>query len=78
MTDFLLFTLYAPLSSWGDIAVGEMRGTWDRPSRSAVLGLVAAALGLLRDDQAAQEALDGGFGVATRLDASGAPSADYH
>lgn len=78
MRPFLLFTLYAPLASWGDIAVGESRGSWDRPSRSAVLGLVAAALGVTREDQAAHDALDAGYGFAVRLDAAGAPLADYH
>lgn len=78
MTDFLLLTLYAPLASWGDIAVGESRGSWDRPSRSAVLGLVAAALGLEREDQPAHATLDAGYGLAVRLDAPGATLADYH
>jgi CRISPR system Cascade subunit CasD len=78
VTDFLLLTLYAPLASWGDIAVGEFRGSWDRPSRSAVLGLVAAALGLERDDQDAHDALDAGYGLAVRVDAAGAPLVDYH
>lgn len=78
MTDFLLITLYAPLTSWGDIAVGEYRGSWDRPSRSAVLGLVAAALGLDRADQEAHDALDAGYGVAVRADVPGAPLVDYH
>lgn len=78
MTEFLLFTLYAPLASWGEIAVGEVRGSWDRPSRSAVLGLVAAALGIVREDQEAHDALDEGYGVAVRLDAAGAPLSDYH
>lgn len=78
MTDFLLLTMYAPLSSWGDIAVGEYRGSWDRPSRSAVLGLVAAALGLGREDQDAHDALDDGYGVAVRVDVAGAPLVDYH
>lgn len=78
MTEFLLFTLYAPLASWGDIAVGESRGSWDRPSRSAVLGLVAAALGLVREDQEAHDALDAGYGVAVRLDAAGTTLSDYH
>ncbi|MGI8497252.1 MAG: type I-E CRISPR-associated protein Cas5/CasD [Gemmatimonadaceae bacterium] len=76
--DFLLFTLYAPLSRWGEIAVGETRGAWDRPSRSAVLGLVAAALGLTRDEQDAHDALDRGYGVAVRLDAPGTVLVDYH
>lgn len=78
MTDFLVFTLYAPLASWGDIAVGESRGSWDRPSRSAVLGLLGAALGIMREDQPAHDALDAGYGVAVRLDAAGSPLGDYH
>ena len=78
MTDFLLLTLYAPLASWGDIAVGEFRGSWDRPSRSAVLGLVAGALGLEREAQEAHDALDAGYGVAVRVDDAGAPLVDYH
>lgn len=78
MTDFLLFTLYAPLASWGDIAVGESRGSWDRPSRSAVLGLLGAALGIMREDQAAHEQLQAGYGVAVRADAVGATLSDYH
>lgn len=78
MTEFLLFTLYAPLSSWGEIAVGESRGSWDRPSRSAVLGFVAAAFGLVRDDRESHAALDAGYGVAVRLDAPGVPLSDYH
>jgi CRISPR system Cascade subunit CasD len=78
MKSFLLFSIYAPLSSWGDIAVGEARGSWDRPSRSAVFGLVAAALGIIREDQEAHDALDEQHGMAVRLDAAGAPMTDYH
>jgi CRISPR system Cascade subunit CasD len=78
MTSFLLFTLYAPLASWGEIAVGEARGSWDRPSRSAVLGLLAAALGITREDQDGHDALDAGYGFAVRLDAGGASLMDYH
>lgn len=78
MTQFLVFTLYAPLASWGEIAMGEQRGSWAVPSRSAVLGLVAAALGLTRDDVAAHEALDAGYGFAVRQDAPGVPLSDYH
>lgn len=78
MTGFLLFTLYAPLASWGEIAVGEARGSWDRPSRSAVLGLLAAALGITREDQDGHDALDASYGLAVRLDAGGASLMDYH
>lgn len=78
MTDFLLLTVYAPLVSWGEIAVGELRGSWDRPSRSALLGLVAAGLGIVREDQSAHDALEEGYGIAVRLDAPGVPLSDYH
>jgi len=60
MTAFLLASLYAPMASWGEITVGERRTSWDRPSRSAILGLVAAALGIEREDQDGHDALDGG------------------
>ena len=77
-TGFLIFTLYAPLASWGEIAVGEDRGSWDRPSRSAVLGLLAAALGITRQDHDGHDALDSGYGLAVRLDAGGTSLIDYH
>jgi CRISPR-associated protein Cas5/CasD, subtype I-E/ECOLI len=78
MTAFLLATPYAPMASWGDITVGERRTSWDRPSRSAVLGLVAAALGIDRQDQDGHDALDAGYGVAVRVDAPGQVMVDYH
>lgn len=78
MTTFLLATLYAPLASWGDIAVGEVRDSWEFPSRSAVLGLVAGALGLTRAEQEAHDALGHGLGIAARADLLGAPLIDYH
>lgn len=78
MTEFLLLTLYAPTASWGDIAVGELRGSWDRPSRSAILGLVAAALGIDRAQQHEHDALEAGYGLAVRLDRCGAAMVDYH
>lgn len=78
MTEFLVFTLYAPLASWGEITVGESRGSWDRPSRSAILGLLAAALGITRERQDDHDALNAGYGLGVRLDAAGTPLSDYH
>lgn len=75
---FLLFTLYAPFAAMGEIAVGERRMGWPRPGRSAVLGLVAAALGIRRADAAALAALESGLGFAVRTDATGRPFTDYH
>jgi CRISPR system Cascade subunit CasD len=78
VTAFLRFTLYAPVASWGEPAVGEIRSSWDRPSRSAVLGLLAAALGITRDDDGGHARLDASVGVAVRLLAAGEPLMDYH
>lgn len=75
---FLLFTLYAPMGAFGEIAVGERRMGWERPARSAVLGLAAAALGIERADEDAHRALDSGLCYAVRTDAPGAPFTDYH
>jgi len=78
MQRFLLFTLYAPLAACGEIAVGEHRASWARPGKSAVLGLVAAALGITRADEKAHSALAGGYGYAVRVDAPGRPLEDFH
>ena len=75
---FLLFTLYAPMGSFGEIAVGERRMSWARPGRSAVLGLIAAAQGIERDDEAAHQRLESGLHYAVRTDAPGRPFIDYH
>ncbi|MCX7113842.1 MAG: type I-E CRISPR-associated protein Cas5/CasD [Proteobacteria bacterium] len=78
MREFLVFRLYGPLAAWGDIAVGEQRPTTPHPSKSAILGLVAAALGIRRDEEERQQALAGGYGYAVRVDASGVLLRDYH
>jgi CRISPR system Cascade subunit CasD len=78
MHKFIVFRLYGPLAAWGDIAVGELRSTTPQPSKSAVLGLVAAALGIDRSDDQRHLDLARGFGFAVRVDAPGVPLRDYH
>ena len=78
MPEFLTFTLAAPLAAMGEIAVGERRSGWDRPSRSALLGLVAACLGIDRRDEEAHLALEAGYGLAVRVENLGTVLADYH
>ena len=75
---FLLFTLYAPMGSFGEIAVGERRASWARPARSAVLGLVAGSLGIERADEDAHRDLQAALHYAVRTDAPGRPLIDYH
>lgn len=78
MPRYLTFALVAPLAAFGSIAVGERRSGWDRPARSAVLGLVGACLGLDRADEAAHDALAEGYGLALLCHAPGRLVADYH
>jgi CRISPR system Cascade subunit CasD len=51
MKEYLVFQLYAPLASWGEEASGEIRPSATVPTRSALLGLLAAALGIRREEE---------------------------
>ncbi len=51
MARFLLFQLAGPLASWGEIAIGEDRHSAPYPGRSAVLGILASALGIRRAEE---------------------------
>jgi CRISPR system Cascade subunit CasD len=78
MRQHLVFALAAPLASFGTVAVGERRPTWDRPGKSQVTGLIAAALGIERAGEARLKALAAGLGFAVRVDAAGGLAVDYH
>lgn len=73
----LLLRLAAPLQSWGADSKFEIRKTEREPTKSGVIGLLAAALGLRRDDAAGLQPLCGlRFGV--RVDREGALLVDFH
>lgn len=78
MKHYLLFRLYGPMAAWGDTAVGEFRPSQGHPSRTAVLGLLAAALGIRRDREEELLELDRSVQVAVRLDIPGELLRDYH
>lgn len=78
MSDYLLFRLYGPLAAWGDIAVGEYRPSFAHPSKSAIVGLLAAALGIRRHEEERQQALAGAISFAVQVDAMGVLLRDYH
>ena len=78
MSEYLLFRLYGPMASWGDIAVGEFRPSFSHPSKSAVLGLIAAALGIRRDEEARHQGLSSSYGFGLRVESPGIPIRDYH
>lgn len=75
---YLAFTLYGPLASWGDVAVGEVRPTLNYPGRSAIVGLLAAALGVKRDDERVVAAMRDGIGVGVAVYDEGNFLGDYH
>ena len=74
---FLAFRLAGPMASWGDVTVGDRRSSWQRPSSSALIGLIGAAMGIRRDDAEGQEKLST-LRFAIRLDKTGSPLLDYH
>lgn len=78
MTEYLIFRLYGPMAAWGDIAVGETRPSYPHPSKSAVLGIVAAALGIKRTQEEEHRKLGDGYGMAVLVKSPGTPASDYH
>jgi CRISPR system Cascade subunit CasD len=78
MADYLVVRLYGPLASWGEIAVGESRHSSVYPSKSALLGLLGAALGVVREDDAGQQALSEGYRFGVKLVCAGTPLRDFH
>lgn len=76
--EYLLFRVYGPMASWGEIAVGEMRHSEIKPSKSALLGLLAAALGITREQDAEQEALANGYRFGIKMLSTGQVMRDYH
>lgn len=72
----LTIKLQGPLQSYGDEAAFSQRTTSDYPRKSAIVGMLAAALGYHRDDDRVQALNDIGFAV--RVDQSGETLTDLH
>jgi CRISPR system Cascade subunit CasD len=78
MRDYAVFRLYGPMASWGEIAVGEIRDTAVRPTRSALIGLLGAALGIRRDDEESCRGMVEAYRFAVRTNGSLTPIRDFH
>ncbi|WP_170975796.1 type I-E CRISPR-associated protein Cas5/CasD [Rhizobium sp. FY34] len=78
MQDWLVICLRAPLGSFGENAGNAERDSADLPTRSALIGLAAAALGIEREDVQGQALLARGLVTAAGLYERGNPLADFH
>ncbi|MER5945687.1 type I-E CRISPR-associated protein Cas5/CasD [Streptomyces sp. NPDC001904] len=74
-TSALLLRLAGPLQSWGDRSVFNRRETRPEPTKSGVVGLLAAAAG--RPRQAALDDL-AGLSLGIRIDQPGTVLRDFH
>ena len=77
MAEYLVFALVAPMGAFGDLAGHEQRGSASWPGRSAILGLIGAALGVRRDDVAGQAALNA-WKMAVSVRHQGPVLNDFH
>lgn len=78
MNQYLVFQLHGPMASWGVDAPGEVRHTHELPSRSALLGLLAAALGIRRDEKARLDAFNQHYQFVICASAQPRWARDYH
>jgi CRISPR system Cascade subunit CasD len=73
----LLIRLSGPLQSWGESARFNLRPTQSTPTKSGVLGLVCAAMGIPRSDTTTLSTLNQlAFGI--RVDCPGQLIIDFH
>ena len=72
----LLLCLVGPMQSWGTTSRFDQRDTGKEPSKSGVLGLLAAALGLDRENWTDLEPLTR-LAMGVRHDRPGVPRRDY-
>jgi CRISPR system Cascade subunit CasD len=73
----LLIRLSAPMQSWGTQSRFTMRDTGLEPSKSGVLGLLCAALGIDREDDEGLRQL-ASLHMGVRVDKEGLLLVDYH
>jgi CRISPR system Cascade subunit CasD len=68
MGDFLVLKLHGPMQAWGEHTFEGLRPSANFPTRSGVLGLLGACLGITRSDRERLQALADSVGMAVRVD----------
>lgn len=66
MRDYLIIRLQGAMQAWGGHTYEDYRPSLIFPSRSAIVGLLGACLGIEREDITALKALDKSFQLAVR------------
>lgn len=77
MENGVAIKLNGPLQAWGGSIVGDDRPTLDFPTKSGVLGLIAASLGIQRNNNEKLVELAKGTKVHIRVDKPGQKMLDY-
>jgi CRISPR system Cascade subunit CasD len=75
---YLAFRLEGPLQSWGERARWTIRDTANEPTKSGVIGLLAACLGWGVEDDARIAELAAAVGLGVRTDRPGRGLVDFH
>jgi CRISPR system Cascade subunit CasD len=68
MGDFLILKLHGPMQAWGEHTFEGLRPSANFPTRSGVLGLLGACLGIMRSDLERLQILADSVGMAVRVD----------
>ena len=78
MQEYLILKLEGPLQAWGGHTFEDRRPSEIFPTRSGLLGLLAACLGIDRTDGERQQALASSVLFAVRVDNPPIKMIDYH
>lgn len=68
MREFLILKLHGPMQAWGEHTFEGLRPSANFPTRSGLLGLLGACLGIRRNDRQKLQELADSVGMAVRLD----------
>lgn len=68
MKDFLILKLHGPMQAWGEHTFEGLRPSANFPTRSGLLGLLGACLGIMRNDRKQLQELTDSVGIAVRVD----------
>lgn len=74
----LLLRLNAPLQSWGSVSRFDTRDTGREPTKSGVIGMIAAALGIPRESSKAELTRLSKLKFGVRVEKEGRLLKDYH